>query len=60
MNDEDRLMLRDIIDYCDSQCEAADQDMASPCDSPDLADRRKAAYAKVARHARMMLTEAEG
>jgi hypothetical protein len=60
MNDEDRQMLREIIDYCDSQCEAAYQDMASPCDSPVLAARRKAAYADVARHARMLLIEDGG
>ncbi len=53
-------MLREIIDYCDRQCEAANQGMASPGDSPSLAARRNAAYAKVARHARVLLTEAEG
>jgi hypothetical protein len=57
MNDEDRQMLREIIDYCDK---AADQDMASSSDSPVLAARRKAAYADVARHARMLLIESGG
>ncbi len=60
MNDEDRQMLRDIIDYCNGQCGAADQDMASPCDSPVLTVRRKAAYAKVARHSRILLDENGG
>jgi hypothetical protein len=60
MTDEDRQMLRDIIDYCDSQCQAARHGMASPGDSSGLADRRKAAYAKVARHARILLAESEG
>jgi hypothetical protein len=60
MTDEDRQMLREIIDYCDSQYKAAYQDMASPCDSPVLADRRKAAYARVARHARILLAESGG
>ncbi len=60
MTDEDRQMLREMIDYCDKQYEAADQDMASPCDSPVLAARRKSAYAKVARHARLLLAENGG
>ena len=60
MTDEDRQMLRDIIDYCDGQYEAAYQDMATPCDSPTLAARRKRAYARVARHARILLTESGG
>lgn len=60
MNDEDRQMLRDIIDYCDSRCEAATQVMASAGDPPALAARRKAAYATVARHARIMLAEMGG
>ena len=60
MTDEDRQMLHDIIDYCDSQRESAYQDMASPCDSPTLAVRRKAAYARVARHARILLAESGG
>jgi hypothetical protein len=59
MTDEERQMLHDIIDTCDRQYEAAYQDMESPCDSPALAERRKAAYAKVARHARMLIAETE-
>ncbi len=60
MTDEERQMLRDIIDYCDRQWEAAKQGMASPGDSPVLAARRKAAYADVARHARILLIENGG
>lgn len=57
MTDDDRQMLRDIIDYCHCQGDAACRDTATPCDSPVVADRRKAAYARVARHARILLTE---
>lgn len=60
MTDEDRQMLRDIIDYCIRQCEAADQAMALPRDSACRKPRRKAAYAEVARHARILLTETGG
>ncbi len=49
-------MLRDIIDYRGRQVEAADQDTASP----GLPARRKDAYAKVARHARVLLAESGG
>ena len=57
MTDEERQTLREIIDYCDSRCEAAYQGKASPCDALVLAARRKWVYADVARHARMLLVE---
>jgi len=60
MTDEDRQMLRAIIDYCERQWQSACQGMASPGDSAGLAARRKAAYADVARHARILLAEKAG
>jgi hypothetical protein len=60
MTDEERQMLRDIIEYCDSQCAAAYQDMATPSDSPVLAERRKAGYAAVSRRAHRLVIEDGG
>lgn len=57
MTDVELQLLREIIDYCDGQSKVAKQGMASPCDSPVLAARRKTAYADVARHARILLIE---
>jgi hypothetical protein len=60
MTDEERQMLRDIIEYCDSQCAAAYEDMEIPCDSPALAERRKVGYAAVSRRAYRLLIEDGG
>lgn len=60
MTDVERQILREIISYCDTQSEAANQGMASPGNSPILAACRKTAYADVARHARIPLVEYEG
>jgi hypothetical protein len=58
MPEEDCQLLRDIIDHCESQWQAACQGTTRPGDTPALAARRKAAYATVAHTARELLAEA--
>jgi hypothetical protein len=59
MTEEDCQLLRDIIEHCESQRQAACQGKQWPGDTPAVAARRKAAYATVARIAGELLAEAD-
>jgi hypothetical protein len=57
MTEEDCQLLRDIIEHCERQWQAACQGKTWPGDTPALVARRKAAYATVARIAGELLAE---